>query len=268
MDHLRRDLAPVCAAAWEQIDEEAGRTLRLSLAARRVIEVSGPSGWKTDALTSGHVTTLAAGPSAGVRAAVRRPIPFLELAADFHLDQADLDSADRGNPAIDTAAVVEACRRIALAEDTLVFHGHGAAEVAGIVDSTPHAPIVAAPDPAHAPDHVAAALQVLRDASVGGPYALVVGDELYTRIQGSTDHGEPIRDHLTSVLYGGDIIWSSAVAGAVVLSTRGGDYELALGQDLSIGFRSATTDQVGLYLEESVAFRVLTPEAAVHIQVG
>ena len=59
-----------------------------------------------------------------------------------------------------------------------------------------------------------------------------------------------------------------AVVGAVVLSTRGGDYELHLGQDLSIGYRSSTAEAVRLYLEESLAFRVHTPEAAVHLRVG
>lgn len=267
MDHLRRSLAPVPDAAWAQIDDEAQRTLRLTLAARRVVDVSGPTGWRTDAVPSGQVSPVDPTPATGVTAAVRRPVALLELAADFSLDQADVDSADRGNTAIETGPVIDACRRIAIAEDTLVFHGNPATGTVGIVDASPHAPIVASTDATQAPDHVAAALQVLRDAGVGGPYALVVGDAVYTAIQRSTDHGEPVREHLSAVLYGGEIVWSSALTGAVVLSTRGGDYELHLGQDLSIGYRGATPDAVGLYLEESLAFRVHTPEAAVHLTV-
>lgn len=268
MDHLRRSLAPVPDAAWEQIDDDAARTLRLTLAARRVVDVSGPTGWRTDALDSGLVAPIDPAPASGVNALTRRPIPLLELSADFELEQADVDTADRGNPAIDTGSVVEACRRIAIAEDTLVFHGNAANGTVGIVDASPHAAIEAGTDPTQAPDHVAAALQTLRDAGVNGPYALVVGDALYTALQGSTDHGEPIRDHLTSVLYGGPLIWSSALTGAVVLSTRGGDFELALGQDHSIGYRGSAAGKIGLYIEESLAFRVLTPEAAVHITVS
>ncbi len=268
MDHLRRSLAPVPDAAWEQIDDEASRTLRLTLAARRVVDVSGPTGWRTDAVASGLVSAVDPAPATNVSAGVRRPVPLLELAADFTLDQGDVDSADRGNSSIDTEPVIDACRRIAIAEDTVVFHGNAATGTVGIVDASPHAAIVASTDATQAPAHVAAALQVLRDAGVGGPYALVVGDEVYTAIQRATDHGEPVREHLTSVLYGGEIIWSSALTGAVVLSTRGGDYELHLGQDLSIGYRGATSDSVGLYVEESLAFRVHTPEAAVHLQVG
>jgi uncharacterized linocin/CFP29 family protein len=268
MDHLRRALAPVPTAAWDQIDEEAQRTLRLTLAARRVVDVTGPTGWQTDALSSGVVELVAPPPASQVAARVRRPVPFLELSSDFELDQGDVDTADRGNPAIDTGPVVAACRRIAIAEDALVFHGNATTGTRGIVDASPHAPISAGSDPRKAPDHVASALQLLRDAGINGPYALVVGDALYTALQGSTDHGEPIRGHLTSVLYGGPVVWSSALDGAVVLSTRGGDFELALGQDLAIGYRGTEGDAIRLYVEESLAFRVLTPEAAVHLVVG
>jgi uncharacterized linocin/CFP29 family protein len=61
----------------------------------------------------------------------------------------------------------------------------------------------------------------------------------------------------------GPIIWAPAVNGAVVLSTRGGDFELTVGRDLSIGYASHTDAVVRLYLTESMTFRVLTPEAAV-----
>jgi len=54
-----------------------------------------------------------------------------------------------------------------------------------------------------------------------------------------------------------------AVNGAVVLSLRKGDFELSIGTDLSIGYQSHTDKVVRLYLVETMAFRVLTPEAAV-----
>ncbi len=51
--------------------------------------------------------------------------------------------------------------------------------------------------------------------------------------------------------------------GAVVLTTRGGDFELNIGQDISIGYLSHAESVVRLYLQESFVFRVLTSEAAV-----
>jgi uncharacterized linocin/CFP29 family protein len=59
------------------------------------------------------------------------------------------------------------------------------------------------------------------------------------------------------------IIWAPAVPGAVVMTTRGGDFELHLGQDASIGYLNHTDTVVRLYLQETLTFLLLTSEAAV-----
>jgi len=53
-----------------------------------------------------------------------------------------------------------------------------------------------------------------------------------------------------------------------VLTTRGGDFELHLGQDLSIGYLSHTDSMVRLYLQETLTFLLLTAEASVAMQGG
>jgi uncharacterized linocin/CFP29 family protein len=50
-----------------------------------------------------------------------------------------------------------------------------------------------------------------------------------------------------------------------VLSQRGGDFEITIGEDFAIGYAGADGDSVQLYIEETIAFRVNTPEAAVHL---
>jgi uncharacterized linocin/CFP29 family protein len=56
--------------------------------------------------------------------------------------------------------------------------------------------------------------------------------------------------------------------GAVVLSLRGGDFQLSVGQDFSIGYLNHSADTVRLYIQESFTFRVNTPEAAVALRYG
>jgi len=51
-----------------------------------------------------------------------------------------------------------------------------------------------------------------------------------------------------------------------VLSTRGGDFALHLGQDVSIGYTSHTPTAVQLYLQESFTFLLLTAEAAIALE--
>jgi len=58
MNHLLRELAPVSGEAWGAIDEEASRTLRHFLAARKVVDFSGPHGWSHSAETLGRVDAL------------------------------------------------------------------------------------------------------------------------------------------------------------------------------------------------------------------
>ena len=49
---------------------------------------------------------------------------------------------------------------------------------------------------------------------------------------------------------------------------RGGDFELTVGQDLSIGYLRHDAETVTLYLQESFTFRCLDPEAAVPLRYG
>jgi len=60
-----------------------------------------------------------------------------------------------------------------------------------------------------------------------------------------------------------EITWAPAIAGAFVVTTRGGDFDLHIGQDVSIGYLSHTDTTVRLYLQESFTFLLLTSEASV-----
>ena len=115
------------------------------------------------------------------------------------------------------------------------------------------------------PEHVARAVAALRGADVAGPYAIALGARCFTGVTETTEHGGyPVFEHLRQIL-GGPVVWAPAVDGAVVLSLRGGDFELTVGEDFSVGYAVADETSVELYIEESLAFRINTPEAAVHL---
>ncbi|HEX6635803.1 MAG TPA: family 1 encapsulin nanocompartment shell protein, partial [Usitatibacter sp.] len=71
MNHLLRELAPIPSAAWSQIDEEARRTLKAMLAARKLVDFDGPLGWQASALSLGRSEALGESPQAGVEARIR-----------------------------------------------------------------------------------------------------------------------------------------------------------------------------------------------------
>jgi uncharacterized linocin/CFP29 family protein len=47
------------------------------------------------------------------------------------------------------------------------------------------------------------------------------------------------------------------------MSQRGGDFELTVGQDFSIGYLDHNAERVRLYIEESFTFWLLSPQAAI-----
>jgi uncharacterized linocin/CFP29 family protein len=263
VNHLFRDLAPVSDEAWEQIDDEARRSLKHFLAARRLVDFTGPLGWPASAVDLGRVERLEVGPAPGVDAARRRVLPLVELRIPFSLTRDNLDDAERGAEDLDLATVIAASRSAALAEDHAIFNGYPDGGIVGIAPSSPHQPLTIADNYGAYPTQVAQAVEVLRSAAVGGPYAIAMGTRCYTGVIETTEHGGyPVFEHLRQIL-GGAVVWAPAVDGAVVMSERGADYELTVGEDFSIGYRSASEDSVAFYLEESLAFRVNTPEAAV-----
>jgi uncharacterized linocin/CFP29 family protein len=97
---------------------------------------------------------------------------------------------------------------------------------------------------------------------VNGPYSVLLGADEYTALAETSDHGYPVLEHVKRLI-DGHIIWAPAIAGAFVLTTRGGDFELHIGQDVSIGYLSQTDAAVQLYLQETLTFLLLTSEAAV-----
>lgn len=264
MNHLLRGLAPVSERAWEQIEGEATRTLEHFLTARRVVEVRGPAGWDVDAVARGRVEELAEAPS-GIQGRIRTVQPMIEYRGEFWLERAELDAVDRGALDADLDPVRDAARRLALAEDLAAFHGNAAGLITGIAEATPHAKLSISDDYREYPGTVARAVATLKTAGVAGPYAIALGPRCYTGVVETTEMGGyPVLEHLRLIV-GGPVLWAPSVDGAIVLSTRGDDFVLSLGQDVSIGYLDHDGASVHLYLEESFTFQVVTPEAAVHL---
>jgi uncharacterized linocin/CFP29 family protein len=266
MSNLHRHLAPISEEAWEQIEQEASRTLKRYLSARRVVDVVGPKGFDVSAVGTGHLKQIAS-PGDGVETRQREVKAFVELRVPFQLSREAIDDVDRGAEDSDWSPLKEAARKIAFAEDRAVFNGYAAAGIQGIREGTSN-PVVALPAGVKAyPDAVAQAVNQLRLAGCNGPYALVLGAEAYAAASGGSDDGYPVFHHIERVVDGG-IIWAPAIEGAFVLTTRGGDFELHIGQDISIGYLSHSSTTVELYLQESFTFQMLTSEAAVVLAPG
>jgi uncharacterized linocin/CFP29 family protein len=261
MNNLHRELAPISDAAWSQIEEEASRTLKRYLAGRRVVDVQGPGGVALAAVGTGHLRNVEA-PGDALIARQREVKALVELRAPFDLDRQEIDDVERGANDSDWQPAKEAARRFAFAEDRAIFEGYAATGIEGIRQGTSNPVMTLPADVKDYPDAIAQALSQLRLVGVNGPYSVLLSADAYTGLSETRDHGYPVLEHIKR-LVDGEIIWAPAIAGAFVLTTRGGDFGLHIGQDVSIGYSNHTDAVVRLYLQETFTFLLLTTEAAV-----
>lgn len=261
MNNLHRELAPISDSAWAQIEEETSRTMKRYLAGRRVVDVHGPAGTVLSAIGTGHLSPIAA-PADGITAQQRETKALVELRVPFELDRQMIDDVERGSNDSDWQPAKEAARKLAFAEDRAIFEGYAAAGIAGVRQGTSNPQISLPDDVRKYPEAFSQALSQLRLVGVNGPYSILLSAEAYTEIAETSDYGYPVLEHLKRLVEG-KIIWAPAIDGAFVVTTRGGDLDLHIGQDASIGYLSHTDTHVRLYLQETFTFLYLTSESVV-----
>lgn len=266
MNHLLRELAPLTGGEWTAIDDEARRTLKINLAARRLVDFCGPHGWQASSINLGRVEDIAAEIRPGVEVRRRRVQPLIELRAPFELSRQELDIISRGGGDSDLRPVTEAARTMAIAENQAVFNGFAPGRITGIMEATLASALTLTDDYVRYPEVVAEALGKLRNLGIDGPYGIALGPRCYIGLtETTTGGGYRVYDHVKRLL-NGPLVWTPGIDGAIVISMRGGDFELAVGEDFSIGYLSHTANAVRLYLQESLTFRVLTAEAAIALR--
>ncbi len=261
-DLLKRDHAPITPDALAVVDAEAARVLKLNLAGRRLVDFKGPHGWQLAAVNTGRLDPCAGG-GPDVQLGIRRAQPLVEMRVPMKLSLIELDAVARGAADPDLAAVVEAAEKAAQAEDSAIFNGLAAAGIKGIIPASPHASHKLPADVRELPGAILAARETLRQAGVSGPYALALAAPIYAQVLAAAEDGYPLAKRLTQQVLDGPLVRAPAIEGGVLLSLRGGDYELHVGQDLSVGYAAHDRQIVELYLTESFTFRTLEPSAAV-----
>jgi uncharacterized linocin/CFP29 family protein len=262
MDLLKRDLAPILPQAWDLIDREARRVLAFRLAGRKIVDFDGPHGWLLAAVNTGRLKSIDEQPVAGVEVGLRVVVPLVELRTTIRLDLRELEDVGRGAPDPDLRAVVQAAENFASAEDRAIFNGFAAAGIRGIATASPHTPLDVSAT-TDWPLAVASAKERLRASGVDGPYSLVLGPKPYGELTAGGDDGYPLSKRIERQIIDGPLVWAPAIEGALLVSVRGGDFQLTVGEDISIGYARHDRDTVDLFLIESFTFRLLEPMAAI-----
>ncbi len=266
MDLLRRDLAPISEEAWEEIDAQARRVLKSLLTARKVVDVKAPYGLDFAGVSTGRLDLVKDKGTGSPGFGVRRVQPLVEVRVPFTLNIWDLDDVSRGAQDIDLGPMEEAARKLAGFEEGLLYNGQPEAGIPALSKESTQKSMKIAEQPDAFLSTVAEALAQLQTTPVEGPYALVVGPEMWTFLS-STVQGRPLRYHVNYIL-DGPVLLSQFVKEPYLVSQRGGDIELVLGQDISIGYEKHDTQTVSLYFAESLTYRIIDPSVVIFFTTG
>jgi uncharacterized linocin/CFP29 family protein len=265
-DILRRELAPISDGAWQEIDRQSLRILKGNLSGRKLVDFQGPHGWDCASVNLGKLEVGSDPSQDGVAWGLRKVLPLVEVRVPFKLGIWELDDIQRGAKNPDLEALTVAARKVAIFEETAIYQGFGGAGIQGLLSCSSHRPLPLGPDRSGLLESVESALCTIQEAEIGGPFALVLGTEPFKWLMAGEPNAYPLRKRVQALVAGG-IHWSPVLRGGAVLSRRGGDFELTVGQDLAIGYKLHDARQVELYFAESFTFRVLEPAAAVALEL-
>jgi len=265
-DLLRREMAPIADAAWKEIELQSSRTLKGNLSGRKLVDFCGPHGWQFAAVNLGRLDVSAGQEVDGVGWALHQVLPLVEIRVPFRLGIWDLDDVERGAKNPELGALTEAARKVAIFEETAIYRGFTGAGIKGMLEVARHPPVPLTHDRGQLTESVELALLAVQEAEIGGPFALVLGTEPYKWLMAGEANAYPLRERIKALVKGG-IHWTPLLEGGAVLSRRGGDFELTVGQDLAIGYKQHNAQDVDLYYTESFTFRVLEPAAAVELRL-
>jgi len=264
MDFLRRDISPLTTKQWEEIDKRAKEVFSTQLHGRSIVDVVGPFGWDYAGHPTGEVETLSK-EGEPVSFGIRKVLPLVELKSSFYLDLNELDKLERGQPAVDLSPLEEAVRNVAAFEDGAIFEGCEKSGIKGLLAYKDKRTIASSIKEEEFLESLYKAMADFSFHGINGPYTLVINMEKWVEIvKGSKQY--PIHKKVEDILKGGKVLLTPRISDALLVSERGGDFELILGQDLSIGYERTENSRVKLFITESFTFRVVTPEALIYLK--
>lgn len=264
MNILKRNLAPITDNGWAEINDTLKDILNTHQTARKFVDIDGPNGIEYGGLSTGRLTIPGNQSNDGVNYGIREFLPIIEIRKPFELNMWEMDNLERGAKDVDLTSLEDAGKEIALFEENVMYEGFEKAGIKGFRQASEH-------DVVKLPDKIGDFLKEignqvlnLQRESVEGPYALIINAQEWLRLINLTQ-GYPVLKQLYDILEG-QVLINHANKDSFLVSQRGEDYELVLGQDISIGYDHHDAQKVKLYLTSSFTFRVNSPEAIIVLE--
>ncbi|MDO5754792.1 MAG: family 1 encapsulin nanocompartment shell protein [Tissierellia bacterium] len=258
MDLLKRSIAPITEEAWNEIDDAAVDVINAKLTGRRVLKVQGPYGFEKNSVDEGRLVLF--DDDSDVQKGSYKLRNLIEARVEFELPKWELDNIERGAKDLDLDPLEEAVEKLCQFEDDLIYNGYKKAASEGMKEVAANT-LDFGKEGNEILKNISDATLLLEDAYGEKPYALVVSEELYDRLNIVFD-GKYLID-VVKELIGGKIVRTDHLEGGLLFPERDEDFELTIGQDYSIGYQADDVENVRLFITESLAFRVLDEDKIV-----
>ncbi len=252
---LARDDAPIGSATWELLDKTMIGVARGEIAGRRLLEIDGPYGLglKDVSLPDEEVED-------GIF--VSSSLPVTSIQRPFTLSTRDLAAFERERSSIDLGPLVEATLAVAGKEDEIVFKG--TKRTPGLLASAGAAQ-VSINDWANvgaAQQDLIAAVSAMDRVGMHGPYALALAPERYNLLLRRFETAAVSELEVARTLATEGIVKAPSLKDGGVLLQAGKEFaHIVVGQDLGLGFLGPQAGRLEFVVTESLAVRVLVPQA-------
>jgi uncharacterized linocin/CFP29 family protein len=253
---------------WKEVDSLASAMFKQTVVARRIADFDGPRGWNHVATQLGTFKSVRMPKHSGkVGFEVPDVLLLTELRATFSIPWAAIEIFERVGPNLESKSIEDAAREMALAEDALVFYGTSSNP--GILSQQTSSVVLSDwSKPGRLVADFLAAVEKLDTLGIKGPYEAALPPHLYYSYlrQAGEGGGYPAAKQLGIVI--AKIYSSPVIEGAVLFSTRGGDFRITVGGDFIVGYRSHDEAAVHLFCVETAAAQLITPEAVCLIKAS
>lgn len=254
MDFLKRELAPITANGWKEIEERAAAVLSKELSARKFIRVTGPLGRDVTSVTTGRMDVKT---KDDIKYGVYKVQPLIESRICFPLSRWELDNIERGAKDVDYTSLDDGVRKAAKFEEEAIFKGLEDGQVDGIYKSSSYEALDFGKTADETLKAIFDGVLKLDAAFAKKSYVLVVSNEKWYYLN-TVVKEYSLPEKLEKIL-GQKIIVSKSIDGAILLPYDDENIELIIGEDFALGYQNHNESAVELFVTESFTFRVLDP---------
>lgn len=254
MDFLKRELAPITANGWKEIEERATAVLSKELSARKFIRVTGPLGRDITSVTTGRMDVKT---KDDIKYGVYKIQPLTESRICFPLSRWELDNIERGAKDVDYSSLDDGVRKAAKFEEEAIFKGLEDGQIDGIYKSSSYETLDFGKTADETLKAIFDGILKLDAAFAKKPYVVVVSNEKWYYLNTIVKEYS-LPEKLEKIL-GQKIVVSKSIDGAILLPFDDENIELVIGEDYAIGYQNHNESVVELFVTESFTFRVLDP---------